>query len=61
MDAHRLPAFRIHKDIHAVEGIRVHGTHDVPRVVGANGNEAQVERPAEGPDLRECRAVCLEC
>ncbi len=40
MNAHRPPTARIDKDIHAVEGIRMHRRHDPPRIIRPDRNEA---------------------
>lgn len=56
MDAHGALASRVQEDVDAVEGVGVHGRHDPARVVGADGDEAEVEGTAEGADLREGRA-----
>lgn len=57
MDTHGAFAAGVEEDVDAVEGVGVHGRHDPARVVGADGDEAEVEGTAEGPDLRKGRAV----
>lgn len=57
MDAHGALAPGVEEDVDTVEGVGVHGRHDPARVVGPDRNEAQVEGPAEGADLRERGAV----
>lgn len=45
------------EDLHRVPRIRVHGTHDEAGHVRADGDEAQVEGPAQAADVGEGRAV----
>ena len=57
MDAQRALAACISKNLDRVARVRVHGRHDPARAVGADGDEAEVEGPARGADLREGGAV----
>lgn len=57
MNPHRPLTPRILEDIHAIEWIRVHRTHDIPWIVCANGYQTEVEGPAKFPDLRKGRAM----
>lgn len=57
MDAHRPLTLRVAEDVDAVEGIGVHRRHDPARVVGPDGDEAEVEGAAEVADLFEGGAV----
>lgn len=57
MDTHGATAAGVEENVDAVKGVSVHGRHDPARVVGADGDEAEVEGTAEGADLREGRAV----
>lgn len=53
MHAQRRLAFGILEDFNGVVGISVDGGHDVSRIVGADGDQAEVERAAEFTDLTE--------
>jgi len=57
VDTHGATAAGVEENVDAVKGVSVHGRHDPARVVGADGDEAEVEGTAEGADLREGRAV----
>lgn len=50
-------AARVLEYVDTVERIRVHGGHDESGLVGADWNQAKVERSAEVANLLECRAV----
>lgn len=53
MNPHCTFAFRVLEYVHAVKGISVHGRHYEARVVGADGNETEIEGAAEGADFFE--------
>src|SRR5699024_12136786 len=53
VDAHGALAARVAEDLDRVEGVGVHGGEGGARVVGADGDEPQVERPAQLADLLE--------
>ena len=57
VDAHRAPTARVLEDVHAIDGVRVHGGEEEAGMVGADGDEAEVEGPAQGADLPEGRAA----
>lgn len=56
MHAQCLCALGICKDVDAVEGIGVHRRHYKPRLVRANGDQAEIEWSTELADLFEGRA-----
>jgi hypothetical protein len=53
MHAQRAPTPRIDKDIRTIARIRMHPAEHVARLVGANGNQAEIKGAAVGADLRE--------
>lgn len=52
--AKRPLALGVLENVHGVMGVRVHGTHDPPGVVGPDRYQTQVEWAPEFADLREC-------
>lgn len=57
MNAHRARAAGITEDIDTIEGISVHGGEQGAGIVGADGDETEMEGAAQVADLREGRAV----
>lgn len=53
MHSQRTPALRIHEDIHRVLGTRMHIAEHPARLVGADGDQAEVKGAAVGADLRK--------
>lgn len=62
MHTQRLPALRIHKDIRAILGIRMHRAEHPARLVCADGDEPEIKGTAVRADLCEGGAdgeVCV--
>lgn len=57
VDAHGPFTFGVPEDLDGVPGVGVHGAHDPPGHVGADGDEAEVERPLEVPYVFESWTV----
>ena len=53
VDTHRLLAFCVEKYVDRVLGVRVHGAHHEAWHVRADGDQAEIERPAELANLLE--------
>lgn len=61
MHAQRTATLSVDEDVDGVVGIGMHGRHDPAGLVGADGNEAEVEGAAVLADLCEGRAVRQVC
>ncbi len=63
MHTQRILTLRIDKDIDCVFWVRMHIAPHEARLVGADGDEAEIEGAAQGTDLSEGRAdgeVCVD-
>ena len=57
MDRHGLLALGVLEDLHRIIRVRVQSTPHPPGPVRADGNQTQIERPAQLTDVLEVRAA----